>query len=82
MSWIQLAGLLAAASSSGGLLPTIVTVVGNRRKARQIDQVVHEVKPNGGASMRDAVGRIEKCMTELSARVAALEERRVPFWRR
>ena len=40
---------------------------------KKIDDVHAELKPNGGASMRDAVDRIERKVDGLNSRVEALE---------
>lgn len=79
MTWVSLA---AASFGGGGLLPTLVTVLGNRRKNRKLDAVVHEITPNSGKNMRDAIDRIEKglgvlavTVRENSSRIAALEQR-------
>jgi len=62
-----------AALAVGGPVSTWVTHRGNRRKAAQLREVIHEVKPNSGGSMRDAVDRIEQAVSALGERVGELE---------
>jgi hypothetical protein len=88
----------------GGLVAIVIEQIKSRRamrelregqqaKAKTIDLIEHEVKPNGGSSMRDAVNRIEKTVGELveaqdradqldrghDARLAVLEDRTGPL---
>lgn len=79
----ELLAVIATCASAGGLLPTLVTVLGNRRKKVQLDGIEHELVPNSGKSLRDAVDRIEKSTVDLTdtvnantTRIAALESRR------
>ena len=67
MNMVELIAILVAASSAGGLLPTLVTVIGNKRKQKALDSIEHEVKPNAGGSLRDAVNRIEQTVAKLVA---------------
>lgn len=41
---------------------------------RKLGNVLHEITPNSGASMRDAVDRIEKAVDMLTDRVSELED--------
>jgi len=43
----------------------------SKRTARTLD---HEMRPNSGSSMRDAVDRIEAKLDDVAARVAVLED--------
>lgn len=60
--------LIAVVTALAGVL---VELVRNRRRQ---DKVVHEVSPNSGASMKDAIGRIETAITELRGEVDSLRE--------
>ena len=53
----------------GGLVAIVVELIRNRRRQ---DKVVHEVSPNSGSSMKDALGRIEANLTDLRAEVDAM----------
>lgn len=57
---------------SAGLLGLVG--IGIEVLRRKLGNVLHEVKPNSGASMRDAVDRIEQAVTSLTDRVIDLEE--------
>ena len=46
-------------------------------KMRTLNEVVEQVKPNGGSSLRDAIDRIEKLAIDLTSRVEQLEAERV-----
>lgn len=46
-------------------------------KTRKLDEVVDQVKANGGATLRDAVDRIERHLGDLTARIEQLETQRM-----
>jgi hypothetical protein len=75
----QVATLLAAL---GTLFGQVRQRVANRAKARTLAVIEHEVKPNGGASLRDAVNRIEAKVGTLADRIVVLEQRPRSLWNR
>lgn len=46
------------------------------RKTAKLDEVVDQVRANGGASLRDAVDRIEAGLGDLTVRIEQLETER------
>ena len=60
--------LIAVVTALAGVL---VELVRNRRRQ---DKVVHEVSPNSGSSMKDAMARIETALAELRGEVDAMRE--------
>lgn len=80
ISFGELATLLAVLGTLGG---QIQSRFAGRAKAKAIETIEHEVKPNSGKSLRDAVDRIEAKVGTLADRVDVLEGRPCrPFWRR
>lgn len=84
--WEVMGGLLAGVAA---LITSIVTaskLVAETRAARkdsddkaehaqrQIDQVIHELKPNSGGSTRDAINRIEDKLNGVSDRVDNMDQ--------
>lgn len=77
---------LATAATLVTALATLLAQLRSRRKvdelragqidkAETIDAIEHEVKPNSGKSLRDAVDRIERNVEGLATTVARGEER-------
>lgn len=62
-----------------GVITILVELIRTRRKAATVAvetaKVVHEVTPNSGSSMKDAVNRIEKTVDDMAASVSAHGER-------
>lgn len=59
------------------LPPTLVALAGfaqGRSTRARVDSVTHEMRPNSGGSMRDAVDRIERRQEEHGARLAQVGE--------
>ena len=82
-------GLTVDPAAIGALLTALATLVGQwrarrelRDKARTIDSIRNEVRPNGGGSMRDVIDRIERTLCELTARIEQLETERAARRRR
>lgn len=59
-----------------GLVAVAVIAIAGRRLSVTVGNVHAELTPNGGSSMRDAIDRIERDLTETRDRVAALEQAR------
>lgn len=60
--------LIACVTALGAVLVELV-----RARKRQ-DKVVHEVSPNSGSSMKDALGRIETALAGLGEEVERLKQ--------
>lgn len=46
-----------------------------RHQSERLEVISHQVLPNGGASMRDQIGRVETCAAATAAQSAATAER-------
>lgn len=56
--------------------PQVVAIIQNVGIKRKADTAAHEVLPNSGKSLADAVNRIERKIDGLDERVSNLEENR------
>ncbi|PFG19884.1 hypothetical protein [Serinibacter salmoneus] len=66
--WVNiLVTVLAIAATSGGTV-----WVATRSTRRKVNSIEHEVKPNSGKSMADAVNRVEDIVTQQAERLAGL----------
>ncbi|MBL8926316.1 MAG: hypothetical protein JNM77_08755 [Pseudonocardia sp.] len=72
---LNLADLATLLGVLGTLASTWRLRVTQKARGAQIEAIEHEVKPNSGASMRDAVNRIETTVADLAERQKAAEVR-------
>lgn len=93
---MNVAGFDVDLAALGALVTALATLVGQIRakrttdelrdgqeaKAAALDEVVHEVKPNCGSSMRDAVNRIEAKVDALDERQRTCEARDIEYSQR
>jgi hypothetical protein len=74
-------GALALLAPLVGVLVLIIqnhfTKKQTKVTATKAEEAAQELKPNGGASLRDAIDRIEVLVTDLASRVGTLEHERV-----
>lgn len=85
--------LVVASGALGGLVVAVATAGKLFEEARKIrretenqsktlERIDEETKPNHGTSMRDAVDRIERAVTQLAERIALNERRDIDGNRR
>jgi hypothetical protein len=79
---VSIRGVTIDPASIGALIGVLASMLQTWRRRHEIAAIREEVKPNGGASMRDAVDRtrnavdrIERGLAELTGTVDANRER-------
>jgi cell fate (sporulation/competence/biofilm development) regulator YlbF (YheA/YmcA/DUF963 family) len=66
--WQTLLGLILAVSAVAGVMFAILRFYIKSFAKEQFDEIRHELKPNGGSSIKDQVTRLEEKQKEIAER--------------